>query len=60
MVPIICLETLLTNYQYTPRRILEERRSNQLVFQHNLTLRDFRLPPWSSWELHSSGLLRSE
>ena len=23
-------------------------------------LRDFRLPPWSSWELRSSGLLHSE
>jgi hypothetical protein len=26
----------------------------------NIKWRDFRLPPWSSWELHFSGLLRSK
>ena len=39
--------------------------SGEVVCQGNCwtttnALREFRLPPWSIWELHSSGLLRSE
>jgi len=30
------------------------------ISQQILFVRNFRLPPRSSWELHSSGLLRSE
>ena len=39
----------------------KDRRAVSWKFLTNeYSFRDFRLPPWSNWELHSSGLLRSE